>query len=158
MNESRFIQKIKEIGPGAIITATFIGPGTVTTATRAGAGSSFALLWAVVFAIVATIILQEMVARIGSVTKQGLGESNRVLYDIKILKLVSVYIVMIADVIGCAAYISGGLVGTSVGVSYLFKVSENIVAMILGVIILLLALSGDYKVIEKLIIILIIII
>ena len=29
--------RIKIIGPGAIITASFIGPGTVTTATRAGA-------------------------------------------------------------------------------------------------------------------------
>src|SRR5699024_11669977 len=49
------------------------------------------------------------------------------------------------------------LLGTSLGVSYLFNVSENIVAPILGVIILLLALSGGYKVIEKLMIILIII-
>ena len=157
MNASRFIQKLKEIGPGAIITASFIGPGTVTTATRAGAGFGFALLWAVVFAIVATIILQEMVARIGVVTKQGLGENIRELFDNKILKFASVYIVMIAVAIGCAAYISGDLLGTSLGVSYLFNVSENIVAPILGVIILLLALSGGYKVIEKLMIILIII-
>src|SRR5690625_750935 len=92
MNASRFIQKLKEIGPGAIITASFIGPGTVTTATRAGAGFGFALLWAVVFAIVATIILQEMVARIGVVTKQGLGENIRELFDNKILKFASVYI------------------------------------------------------------------
>lgn len=157
MNGSRFLQKLKEIGPGAIITASFIGPGTVTTATRAGAGFGFALLWAVIFAIAATIILQEMVARIGVVTKQGLGENIRELFDNKILKFASVYIVMIAVAIGCAAYISGDLLGTSLGVSYLFNVPENIVAPILGVIILILALSGGYKVIEKLMIILIII-
>src|SRR5690625_6274286 len=98
-----------------------------------------------------------MVARIGVVTKQGLGENIRELFDNKILKFASVYIVMIAVAIGCAAYISGDLLGTSLGVSYLFNVSENIVAPILGVIILLLALSGGYKVIEKLMIILIII-
>lgn len=157
MSESRFINKLKEIGPGAIITASFIGPGTVTTATRAGAGFGFALLWAVIFAIVATIILQEMVARIGVVTKQGLGENIRELFDNKIFKFASVYIVMIAVAIGCAAYISGDLLGTSLGVSYLFDIPENIVAPILGVIILILALSGGYKVIEKLMIILIII-
>ena len=157
MAESGFIRKLKEIGPGAIITASFIGPGTVTTATRAGAGFGFALLWAVIFAIVATIILQEMVARIGIVTKQGLGENIRELFDNKILKFASVYIVMIAVAIGCAAYISGDLLGTSLGVSYLFDVPENIVAPILGVIILILALSGGYKVIEKLMVILIII-
>lgn len=157
MSESRFINKLKEIGPGAIITASFIGPGTVTTATRAGAGFGFALLWAVIFAIIATIILQEMVARIGVVTKQGLGENIRELFDNKILKFASVYIVMIAVAIGCAAYISGDLLGTSLGVSYLFNVPENIVAPILGVIILILALIGGYKVIEKLMIFLIII-
>lgn len=152
MNASRFIQKLKEIGPGAIITASFIGPGTVTTATRAGAGFGFALLWAVIFAIVATIILQEMVARIGVVTKQGLGENIRELFDNKILKFASVYIIMIAVAIGCAAYISGDLLGTSLGVSYLFDVPENIVAPILGVIILILALTGGYKIVEKLMI------
>jgi Mn2+/Fe2+ NRAMP family transporter len=152
MNASRFIQKLKEIGPGAIITASFIGPGTVTTATRAGAGFGFALLWAVIFAIVATIILQEMVARIGVVTKRGLGENIRELFDNKILKFASVYIIMIAVAIGCAAYISGDLLGTSLGVSYLFDVPENIVAPILGVIILILALTGGYKIVEKLMI------
>lgn len=157
MTGSEFIQKIKEIGPGAIITASFIGPGTVTTATRAGAGFGFALLWAVIFAIIATIILQEMVARIGVVTKQGLGENIRELFDNKILKFASVYIIMIAVAIGCAAYISGDLLGTSLGVSYLFDVPENIVAPILGVIILILAMSGGYKVVEKLMIFFVII-
>ena len=37
-------EKIKAIGPGAMITASFIGPGTVTTATRAGADFGYALL------------------------------------------------------------------------------------------------------------------
>lgn len=150
MGNSSIINKLKEIGPGAIITASFIGPGTVTTATRAGAGFGFALLWAVLFAIIATIILQEMVARIGVVTKEGLGENIRELFTNKILKFASVYIIMIAVAIGCAAYISGDLLGTSLGISYLFNVPENIVAPIVGVIILILALAGGYKVVEKL--------
>ncbi|WP_286160871.1 divalent metal cation transporter, partial [Virgibacillus sp. 7505] len=63
--------KLKAIGPGAIVTASFIGPGTVTTATRAGASFGFALLWAVIFSIIATIILQEMSARLGIITQKG---------------------------------------------------------------------------------------
>lgn len=157
MGDSSVITKIKEIGPGAIITASFIGPGTVTTATRAGAGFGFSLLWAVLFAIIATIILQEMVARIGVVTKEGLGENIRELFDNKILKFASVYIIMIAVAIGCAAYISGDLLGTSLGVSYLFNVPENIVAPIIGVLILILALTGGYKVVEKLMVFFVII-
>lgn len=41
-------EKIMAIGPGALITASFIGPGTVTTCTRAGADYGYALLWTVV--------------------------------------------------------------------------------------------------------------
>nr|WP_080875419.1 Nramp family divalent metal transporter [Oceanobacillus timonensis] len=157
MAQSKVVEKLKVIGPGAIITASFIGPGTVTTATRAGAGFGFALLWAVIFSILATIILQEMVARIGIVTKQGLGENIRELFQNQVLKFASVWIVLIAVCVGCAAYISGDLLGTSLGVSYLTGVPENYVAPIIGIIILLLNLLGGYKFIEKVMIVLIII-
>lgn len=36
--------RLKVIGPGAIVTASFIGPGTVTTATRAGASFGFCII------------------------------------------------------------------------------------------------------------------
>ncbi|WP_339284808.1 Nramp family divalent metal transporter [Oceanobacillus sp. FSL K6-3682] len=153
MAQSKFVEKFKAIGPGAIITASFIGPGTVTTATRAGAGFGFALLWSVIFAIVATIILQEMVARIGIVTKQGLGENIRELFQNQILKFATVWIVLIAVCVGCAAYISGDLIGTSLGVSYLTGIPENYVAPIVGVIILILGIAGGYKFMEKLMIV-----
>lgn len=149
-------EKIKIFGPGAIVTASFIGPGTVTTATRAGAGFGFALLWAIIFSIFATIVLQEMVARIGIVTKQGLGENIRDLFDNVILKFAAVWIVMIAVCVGCAAYISGDLLGTSLGVSYLFGVPENYVAPVIGIVILMLGLSGSYRIIEKVMIVLIV--
>ena len=62
-------------GPGALVTAAFIGPGTVTACTLAGANFGYALLWALVFATFATVILQEMSARLGVVTGAGLGEA-----------------------------------------------------------------------------------
>lgn len=68
-------ERIKVIGPAAIITASFVGPGTVTTATRAGASFGYALLWAAVFSVIATVILQEMAARLGIITRKGLGEA-----------------------------------------------------------------------------------
>ncbi|WP_152656112.1 Nramp family divalent metal transporter [Oceanobacillus sp. CFH 90083] len=157
MAQSKVVEKLKIIGPGAIITASFIGPGTVTTATRAGAGFGFALLWAVIFAIVATIILQEMVARIGIVTKQGLGENIRELFQNQILKFATVWIVLIAVCVGCAAYISGDLIGTSLGVSYLTGIPENYVAPVVGTIILILGIAGGYKFMEKLMIVFIVI-
>ena len=65
----------KLFGPSTLIAAAFIGPGTVTTCTMAGVQSGYGLLWAMLFAIVATIVLQEMAARLGFATQQGLGEA-----------------------------------------------------------------------------------
>ncbi|MEK3936035.1 Nramp family divalent metal transporter [Sporosarcina sp. FSL W7-1349] len=147
--------KLKVIGPGAIITASFIGPGTVTTATRAGASFGYAILWAVVFSIIATIVLQEMSARLGIITKKGLGEAIREQFANPILKFGSMWLVMIAVGIGCAAYIAGDLLGTSLGISTLTGIPSNILGPIFGVVILLLGISGSYKLIERVMVVLI---
>ena len=54
------LSKVRQLGPGVLVAAAFIGPGTVTACTLAGANFGYALLWALVFATLATIILQEM--------------------------------------------------------------------------------------------------
>ena len=59
-----------KFGPGILVTAAFIGPGTITTASIAGANYGFALLWTLLFSVLATIILQEMTARLGLVTRR----------------------------------------------------------------------------------------
>ena len=147
--------RLKIIGPGAIITASFIGPGTVTTATRAGASFGYAILWAVVFSIIATIVLQEMAARLGIITQKGLGEAISEQFANPILKYGSMWLIMIAISVGCSAYIAGDLLGTSLGVSTLTGTSPNVLGPIIGVIILILGLSGSYKLIERVMIVLI---
>jgi Mn2+/Fe2+ NRAMP family transporter len=52
-----------KFGPGAMVAAAFIGPGTVVTAITAGAEMGAALLWAVAFSVVATVVLQELALR-----------------------------------------------------------------------------------------------
>ncbi|MCM3711926.1 Nramp family divalent metal transporter [Sporosarcina luteola] len=143
------LDRIKVIGPGAIITASFIGPGTVTTATRAGASYGYAILWAVVFSIIATIVLQEMTARLGIITRKGLGEAVREQFSNPILKYGSMWLIMIAISVGCAAYMAGDLLGTSLGISTLTGISPNVLGPIVGIIILFIGLSGSYKLIER---------
>ncbi|MEZ4997546.1 MAG: divalent metal cation transporter [Bacteroidales bacterium] len=63
--------------PQSLVTAAFIGPGTITTCTLAGASFGYALLWGMVFSVAATIILQEMAARLGIISRNGLGEALR---------------------------------------------------------------------------------
>ncbi|MCG7339271.1 Nramp family divalent metal transporter [Staphylococcus sp. ACRSN] len=147
----------KSIGPGMIITASFIGPGTVTTMTQGGAGFGYSLLWAVVFSIVATIVLQEMIIRLSLVTREGLGEAIQDLFSNKIGKLIIVWFTLIAVTLGCAAYISGDLIGTSLGAAYLLHLPENAVAPVIGIIILLIGLFGNYRFLEKIMIFLMVV-
>lgn len=157
MKTSMFKNKLKAIGPGAIVTASFIGPGTVTTATRAGASFGFALLWAVIFSIIATIILQEMSARLGIITQKGLGAAIREHFTHPLLKYASMFLVLVAILVGSSAYMAGDLLGTSMGISTLTGISPNVLAPLFGIVILALGLSGSYKLVEKLMIVLVVI-
>lgn len=154
---SKVINIIKALGPGMVITASFIGPGTVTTMTRAGAGFGYSLIWAVLFSVIATIVIQEMIIRLALVTRQGLGEAISNLFAGGIGKFLAIWVSMVAVAVGCAAYISGDLLGTSLGLSHLTGISTNIIAPVVGIIIFMIGLSGSYKLIEKLLIFLMII-
>lgn len=141
--------KIKSVGPGAMITASFIGPGTVTTATRAGASFGYALLWTVIFSIIAAISLQEMAARLGIVTRKGLGEAIVDNCKTEFLKKFSIILVGGSIVLGCASYISGDLSGTALAVSTMLGVESRYIGSIIGVIVLIIVYLGSAKLLEK---------
>jgi Mn2+/Fe2+ NRAMP family transporter len=147
--------KFPQMGPAFLVTAAFIGPGTVITASLAGANFGFSLLWALLFSVVATIILQEMAARLGVVTQQGLGENIRQSLTHPTLRYAATFLVVSAIVIGNAAYQGGNLSGASLGLSGLFRNANQIQAgnviwpMVIGAIAFILLWTGKYKVIEK---------
>lgn len=147
--------KLKEIGPGAIIAASFIGPGTVTTASQAGASFGYALLWAVVFSIIATVVLQEMSARLGIISQKGLGEAIRDQFSHPFIKYSVMGFMIVSITVGCIAYMSGDLNGTSLGLSAITGWSVDRIGPVIGIIILLIGLSGSYKLIEKLMVVLV---
>ena len=69
------MKKIKiSIGPGFIITSAFIGPGTITLCTLSGIDYGYSLIWCIVFSVIATSYLQELSARIGVISRLGLGD------------------------------------------------------------------------------------
>ncbi len=154
----------KYFGPSTLVAAAFIGPGTLTTCTMVGVQTSYSLLWAMLFAIVATIVLQEMAARLGFVTQQGLGEAFNRQFPKGISRLVVFFLVIGAILIGNAAYeagnISGGVLGLDLLVPILsesFGIGEvQLMPVALGVICFLLMYFGGYKWIEKILISLVI--
>ncbi len=143
------LDKLKQLGPGVVIAAAFIGPGTVTTATLAGAGYGYTLLWAILFSIVATIILQEMSARLGVIAGLGVGEALRKKATTGFLKIATIILVIGAILIGNAAYEAGNITGAVLGFSSYEHYTVNPLVLLIGVIAFLLLYSGKYKIIEK---------
>jgi len=147
----------KNIGPGPLVAAAFIGPGTVTVCTLAGANFGYALLWAMVLSVVATIVLQEMAARLGIDSQKGLSQVIREEIKNPILKKMAVLLILAAIVIGNAAYeagnISGGVLGlqTLIGEQTLVigSLNLNIAAVIIGICAFALLYIGNYKVLER---------
>ncbi|MFC2949889.1 Nramp family divalent metal transporter [Virgibacillus sediminis] len=148
----RFKEKVKVIGPGAIIAASFIGPGTVSTATEAGASFGYSLIWAIVFSVITTMFLQEMASRLGIVTGSGLGEAIRGQFERPVFKFGAVILIGFSVGMGCAAYMAGDLTGGALGVSLLTGIPQNYIAPVIGVVILILGLTGTYKRFEKILI------
>ncbi|MDG1529257.1 MAG: Nramp family divalent metal transporter [Polaribacter sp.] len=155
----------KNIGPGTLIAAAFIGPGTVTLCTIAGVNFGFNLLWAMLLSVFATIILQEMAARLGIISQKGLSEVIREEIKTPYLKQLITLLILAAIVVGNASYeagnISGGVLGleTILGVTYfdIGSFSVNGISLLIGVIAFALLYLGNYKILEKILISLVLI-
>lgn len=130
------------------MTAAFIGPGTITTATLAGAGFGFTLLWALVFSIAATIVLQEMSARLGLVTRQGLGEALRTTFTAPVARVTVKLMVVSAIALGNCAFQTGNITGAAMGLEMLTGVNRSTGALIVGLAAFSMLAVGRYRLIE----------
>lgn len=102
-------------GPGMMVSAAFIGPGTVTACTLAGANFGFALLWALLFATLTTIILQSFAVRIALVTRLGLAEAMLTTIASPLFRALAALLLISALVLGNAAYEAGNMSGAALG-------------------------------------------
>ena len=109
-------KKRLSLGPAVLVTAAFIGPGTVLTASKAGSEFGFILLWAVAFSVVATIVLQEMAARMGIITGAGLSQAIKTSFPHPLARMSLLGLVLVAILIGNAAYQTGNILGAASGV------------------------------------------
>ena len=142
----------KNIGPGPLVAAAFIGPGTVTVCTIAGVTHGFTLLWAMLLSIVATIVLQEMSARLGIISQKGLSEVIRTEISNPVFKVLAIILILSAIVIGNAAYEAGNISGGVLGLEALTGSTNDygsLWSIVIGIIAFILLFIGNYKVLEK---------
>ncbi|MCP4976651.1 MAG: divalent metal cation transporter [Maribacter sp.] len=140
----------KKIGPGVLVAAAFIGPGTVTACTLAGVGYGYALLWAMLLSIIATIVLQEMSARLGVITQNGLADAIKNELKTPWIRIILIGIVLAAIVIGNAAYEAGNIGGATLGMDALFGTEySSYYPLVIGGLAFILLFFGNYKTLEK---------
>ena len=155
----------KNSGPGTLVAAAFIGPGTVTLCTLAGVNFGFNLLWAMVLSIVATIVLQEMASRLGIISQKGLSEVIRAEIKHPIINKLILLLILSAIVVGNASYEAGNISGGILGLETitgelriaLGNYSLNILSFVVGIIAFILLYIGNYKFLERVLVMLVVI-
>lgn len=117
----------------SVIPAAFVGPGTVTTCALAGARHGSALLWALLFSIVACAVLQEAATRVTILTGRPLWDALRSGFDGRFARLLVDALIVGAILLGCAAYQAGNILGAvegaALGLPYL---SRGVLTCVIG--------------------------
>lgn len=148
-----FVRMKLSIGPGALVAAAFIGPGTVTVCTLAGAQFGFTLVWALVFATISTIILQDMCSRLGASAGLGLGEALMKTMPSQLLRVIVGGLVFTALAIGNAAYEAGNLAGGALGLESVFgDQSRRVFVLFIAAVAAIALFIGKYRVLERLLV------
>ena len=137
------------VGPGFLVAAAFIGPGTIVTASRAGAGYGTALLWAVLFSVATTAILQSMAARVGLAGRRGLAEAIRDSLANPYARAGALGLIAVAILAGNAAFQTGNLLGASLGIGLLVGLPQGLLVAVLGAAAGAVLMTGAYKVIQN---------
>ena len=150
----KFSTRLKNIGPGALVAAAFIGPGTVTSCATSGANYGYTLLWAMLLSVISVIIMQSMAARLGIVSKMGLGQALRAKFTSKAARVLLAILVIAAVFVGNIAYETGNITGSVLGVQSAFTGlsgdgAKKVIIIVIAIVAAILLWSGSYKYIEK---------
>ena len=131
------------IGPGFIAGQGGNDAGGILTYSVAGAQFGYSLLWAMIPATAALIVVQEMAARMGAVTGKGLSDLIREEFGFRIT-----FFLMIALVVTNFANVMAEFAGVASSLE-LFGVSRYIVVPIAAAAVWLLVVQGTYGTVEK---------
>ena len=131
------------IGPGFIAGQGGNDAGGILTYSVAGAQFGYSLLWAMIPATAALIVVQEMAARMGAVTGKGLSDLIREEFGFRIT-----FFLMIALVVTNFANVMAEFAGVASSLE-LFGVSRYIIVPVAAAAVWLLVVQGTYGTVEK---------
>ncbi|MEQ8174028.1 MAG: Nramp family divalent metal transporter [Syntrophomonadaceae bacterium] len=138
-----FLVFLAVAGPGIITGSVDNDAGGITTYSVAGAHYGYNLLWTLVPAFLALVVVQEMNARMGMKTGKGLADLIRESFGIKIMVFIFICL-FIADIGNTTAEFAG-----VAGSMQIFGLSKYIVVPLSGLVVWFLVVKGNYKIAEK---------
>jgi len=142
-------------GPGFLVTAAFIGPGTITSCTLAGVHFGYALLYAILFATVTTIILQEMTGRLSLASGRDLAQALREFPKSALTRLMFTIMTLTAITFGCAAYEAGNIIGGALGLESFTSIPQRYWVGLISLLAIIILSSGRYRIIERFLVVLV---
>ena len=132
-----------------MVAAAFIGPGTLTTAATTGASSGLALAWTILFALIATVTLQELAVRSALATQRDLAALAREFGGLIWGRWLVAPLIVAAIGIGNAAYQSGNLSGAAVGLTAFMPDRFASAVLSLSAVAVILILGNRYHWLER---------
>jgi Mn2+/Fe2+ NRAMP family transporter len=139
----RLVLLLGILGPGLIAANAGNDAGGIATYSAAGARYGYQLLWVLIVILVALIVVQEMCARLGSVTGMGFSDLVRERFGVRMTSFV-VLALLIANLGTSFSEFVG--VGAAAG---LLGVPKLIAVPVAGVVLWTIVVLGSYKVVER---------
>jgi len=140
-------------GPGSLVAVGYVDPGNWATSIAGGSRFGYTLLFVILIANLAAMLLQSLAAKLGIVTGQDLAQATREATSAKtaiILWLLTELAIIATDL--------AEVIGSAIALNLLFKIPLliGIVITTLDVILLLLLQKKGFRIIESIVIVLMI--
>lgn len=139
------------LGPGFITAALVFGPGSLTVITKLGAGYGNSFLWVIILAAFFMIVFVSMATRIGLSTDVSLLTTIRKKWGKSVSIFIGISIFLVA-----ASFQAGNTVGAGIAFSELTGTPITPwILLVTGISISLLYFKSFYKILEKLMLLLV---
>ncbi len=140
-----FLEILKRIGPGIILTGVVIGPGNITTSAMLGANYGYTMIWLVLPIMFMGVTFMLVSYRIAMLTGMPIIHAIRHYYG-----KVAAGFVGTALFLACLFFTLGNISGTGAGMNLLFGINWKIGALIMLAVLMYCYFSkGVYSKVEK---------
>lgn len=135
---------LASMGPGLITANAGNDAGGIATYAQVGATYGYSMLWAFPLILISLAVVQEMAARMGAATGQGLSDLIRENFSIH-----TTAIVLLALLIANAGTVVSEFLGIAASIKLLHDGAQYIFVPLIAAAIWLMVVKGSYRSVEK---------